>query len=538
MPPAARPLHAPPGAWTDVQVVATCSPLYGRGVLRVAELMGSLSLATDLADGFALEKCMRTAVLATRLARAEAAADDEVRLCFWASLLRFTGCTAFAHEEGKHFAAGDDLSLRKTLALVDFGRPLDFIGRALRDIAPAAPLGARVKAVATLLGTPSAPRMHAHAQCEAGISFAMTIGMPDVAEVLRFRDERWDGRGPRAVASEAGLPFAARVADVADVAELFTWNFGAAAAVDELGRRRGGSLDPRLVDRFVADAPELCRDVFDTGAWDAFLAAEPEPHLVADPDDEVRYLEGFARVADVASVFTLGHSRRVADVVKAAAAAAGLDAAGQRLAEKAALAHDLGRVAVPVGIWEKRAALTPFERERIRTHSHHTEAILRLAPALHEVSDVASAAHERGAGAGYHRRLRADDVPPAARLLAAADVFVALESDRPQRPRLARPALEAELRGMVAEGQLDRRAVDAVLGGGAAPRRRRAQDLTEREIEVVRLVAIGRTNPEIGGLLGISPRTAQRHVMNVYQKLGLESRAGLALYALDHDLLD
>jgi hypothetical protein len=49
--------------------------------------------------------------------------------------------------------------------------------------------------------------------------------------------------------------------------------------------------------------------------------------------------------------------------------------------------------------------------------------------------------------------------------------------------------------------------------------------------------AIGRTNKEIGQLLGMSPRTAQRHVMNVYDKLGLESRAGLALYAVERDLL-
>ena len=62
--------------------------------------------------------------------------------------------------------------------------------------------------------------------------------------------------------------------------------------------------------------------------------------------------------------------------------------------------------------------------------------------------------------------------------------------------------------------------------------------LTDREVEVIRLVAIGRTNKEIGGLLGMSPRTAQKHVMNVYAKLGLESRAGLALFAVEHDLLD
>lgn len=61
--------------------------------------------------------------------------------------------------------------------------------------------------------------------------------------------------------------------------------------------------------------------------------------------------------------------------------------------------------------------------------------------------------------------------------------------------------------------------------------------MTRRQL-ALSWVAVGRTNKEIGALLSISPRTAQRHVMNVYDKLGLESRAGLALYAIEHGLLD
>ena len=94
---------------------------------------------------------------------------------------------------------------------------------------------------------------------------------------------------------------------------------------------------------------------------------------------------------------------------------------------------------------------------------------------------------------------------------------------------------------MVADGALDCRAVQAVLEArGAARARKRAwpAGLSDREVAVVRLVAVGRTNREIGRLLGMSPRTAQKHVMNVYDKVGLESRAGLALYAIEHGLLE
>jgi DNA-binding NarL/FixJ family response regulator len=62
--------------------------------------------------------------------------------------------------------------------------------------------------------------------------------------------------------------------------------------------------------------------------------------------------------------------------------------------------------------------------------------------------------------------------------------------------------------------------------------------LSEREIEVVRLVARGLSNPEIGRQLVISRRTAEHHVQHVYRKLGVSSRAAVALFALEHGLIE
>jgi putative nucleotidyltransferase with HDIG domain len=510
-------------------------------MLRIAELLGALSLATDMADGFALEKSLRTAVLASRLARRTGCDLPTQRTTFWASLLRFVGCTGFAHEEGRHYSAGDDIGLRRALAMVDFGRPSTFVRRAVGNIARHAPLGARAAALGRLLGT-GAPRRHAHAQCEAGVAFARTVGMPDVEVVLALRDERWDGGGPRRAAAEEALPLASRIADLADTAELFAWNHGPEQAVDELQRRRGGQLDPALIDAFVRDPDPLWSGLFGPSVWDLFLEAEPAPHRVAADDADVtRCLLAFSRFADLGSVYTLGHSAQVADLAQRAAAALGLPDADRALARQAGYVHDLGRVAIPNGIWEKPGPFTPYERERVRSHTQHTETALRLAPGLAALAEVGAAAHERGAGAGYHRRLHIGGQPAVARLIAAADVCVALRSDRPHRPALTAPAAERELRAMVREGALDGAAVNAVLEAAGHPARARPaapRGLTDREVEVVRLVAIGRTNPEIGRLLGISARTAQKHVMNVYAKLGLESRAGLALFAMEHHLLD
>jgi DNA-binding NarL/FixJ family response regulator len=89
---------------------------------------------------------------------------------------------------------------------------------------------------------------------------------------------------------------------------------------------------------------------------------------------------------------------------------------------------------------------------------------------------------------------------------------------------------------------LDGECVAAVLesAGQARPRSRdlRPAGLSEREIEVLRLVAVGHSNPDIARKLVISRRTAEHHVQHIYAKLGVRSRAAVALFAMEHDLVE
>src|SRR6185369_10096740 len=98
----------------------------------------------------------------------------------------------------------------------------------------------------------------------------------------------------------------------------------------------------------------------------------------------------------------------------------------------------------------------------------------------------------------------------------------------------------AELRSEVRAGRLDAEAADAVLGaiGHRVPRRREGPaGLTAREVEVLRLVAQGLSNKEIGARLVISPKTAGNHVEHIYAKIGASSRAAASLFAMRHGLL-
>jgi DNA-binding NarL/FixJ family response regulator len=97
-----------------------------------------------------------------------------------------------------------------------------------------------------------------------------------------------------------------------------------------------------------------------------------------------------------------------------------------------------------------------------------------------------------------------------------------------------------ELRAAARSGRLDPDAAKAVIeaAGQRTGRRRdlRPAGLTDREIEVLRLVARACANREIAEQLYISRRTAEHHVQHVYAKIGVSSRSGAALFALEHDL--
>ena len=150
--------------------------------------------------------------------------------------------------------------------------------------------------------------------------------------------------------------------------------------------------------------------------------------------------------------------------------------------------------------------------------------------------------HERLDGSGYHRAAQAREIPVAVRILAAADAYQAMGQERPHRPALQPDAAADNLRADVDGGRLDRDAVTAVLDAGGHPITRTREalpaGLSEREVEVLRLVARGLTNRQIGEQFTISPRTAEHHVQHIYTKLGVSSRAAAAVFAMEHDLLD
>src|SRR5439155_13921399 len=178
---------------------------------------------------------------------------------------------------------------------------------------------------------------------------------------------------------------------------------------------------------------------------------------------------------------------------------------------RTALVHDLGRVFVPNGIWDKPSRLTEGEWERVRLHPYYSERILGRLQALRPVATLAGMHHERVDGSGYHRGSPRGEIPPSARVLAAADAYQAMTQPRAYRPPLEPARAAEELEAMASSGRLDRDAVSGVLvaAGHAVTPARTAwpAGLTDREVEVLRVICRGGTKKQVASMRSI-PRSA------------------------------
>jgi DNA-binding NarL/FixJ family response regulator len=113
--------------------------------------------------------------------------------------------------------------------------------------------------------------------------------------------------------------------------------------------------------------------------------------------------------------------------------------------------------------------------------------------------------------------------------------------ERPHRPALEPEQIATELRAAARAGHLDGEFVECVLtAAGHQPRRRREHvaGLTARELEVLRLIAHGRSTKDVAAELVITPKTADSHIQHIYAKLGVSTRAAATVFAMQHGLLE
>src|SRR6516225_3783707 len=323
----------------------------GAGQLRLVELLGAISLATDLGTGQPHFHGVRTSVLAVAVGRElgldEAAVADVQQV----ALLRFLGCTADTAQTAR-MTGGDDLAFLAAMAPVAMGAKPEMARRLVSTVGAGQPALRRAALVADALSDPGAARRSLSAHCEVAALLAGRLGAgPAVKQALAHGYERWDGAGfPDGLAGEA-VPLAVRVAVVARDAELW-WRAGPAEMTQVLRARQGHAYDPAVARACLAVAAGVLAGLDQADAWQAMLATSPGGDQIAagglDPA-----LEAVADFADLKSPWTRGHSPRAACLAAAAARQAGMAAPEVTRLRRAALVHDLGRVGVPDGIWDR-----------------------------------------------------------------------------------------------------------------------------------------------------------------------------------------
>ena len=219
--------------------------------LRLAEAVGVLSLATDLAMGQPLEHGLRTAILAVRIARAMGLSDDDQVTVFYTGVLHFAGCTAESEIDARFF--GDELSARPQMMAVAFGTRRDLVATAMRVAHPGSARPARAAAMTrSVFGGVAEFRKWAASHCDVARVLGTRMGLPgQVQQALRHLWERWDGKGMPGELQGEQIPLAVRIMQVAQDADMAWQHGGSALAGRIVAERAGSGLDPQAVSAFL-----------------------------------------------------------------------------------------------------------------------------------------------------------------------------------------------------------------------------------------------------------------------------------------------
>ena len=428
--------------------------------IALSEVIGGVSYALDVTEGERPGHAARSCLIGMRLAQ-ELGLDSATRSqLFYALLLKDAGCSANSARMAALFGADDHVAKRTSKRVNWSGKFPAFVW-AVRTVAPRGSPRARIDRLRAIKDEGQVTRALMQARCDRGAEIAYLLGFDaETAEAIRALDEHWDGHGqPRGLRGEE-IPLLGRLLCLAQTAEIFHAAGGVSAACKMARRRSGGWFDPALVEalRSIRDDAPFWRSLAqaDVSAW------EPSDRLLTADDESLdRIAYALAGVIDAKSPWTYRHSDRLSVIVVGLATTLG--AGPQELSDlrRAALVHDVGKLALSNRILDKPGTLTEAEFAKVREHPVVTRQILERVPGFRQLAPLAAAHHERLDGGGYPDGLTAGELTMPMRLLAVADVYEALTSARPYRDAMsARKALEI-VRGEVPH-RLDRAASEAL----------------------------------------------------------------------------
>lgn len=522
------------------------------GHLRVADLLGALSLAADLTIGLPAEHAIRSCYLGMCIADRLQLTPDQQAGLYYAELLMDLGCTAWTSQFAEYIMSDEIAGRRELFFYTDTSNPVEVVSWAKDYLAAGRPAHVRARQfLAFALHGKEDMREGFRNTCEVAGRFAQRLDMPDMVQTaLLSVFEQWDGGGPNGERGEM-VPLISRIVYTTSFLEAFYHIGGRTAAIHLAQQRRGKAFDPSVVDAFLSIASEqvLWEGFEQESAWTSVLSMEPPSQYRYIKEEKLEDIAlSFADFADLKSRYSTGHSRRVGDLAERVARRMRLPTAEVATVRRAALMHDLGLVAVPSFTLHKpHEQLTQIELEQLRLHPYYAERLLSRVPVLAPVVPLVAAHHERLDGRGYYRGLSGSQIPVGARIIAVADRFDELSHDTPdhlaidQEEALKRMSKEV---GQAFYPDAFEALAQVLQADPSAPLATRINrvagrpaGLTDREMEILGLLAKGLSRREIAKQLVLSEHTVRHHLEHIYGKIGVSTRVGATLFAVEHNLL-
>lgn len=510
--------------------------------VRLAELLGAFSFASDLGRGQPMGHVLRTCRITMALADKLGLTAGDRADVYYTALLVHAGCTAGAPEMAA-FLAGDELKLQKERCLCNPGNFFEVVDCLRRNVAQGQPLPARLRRMLQVMAQGEGVFKDVDAGCsEVGARIAARLGMAEATQKSLFNIcETWNGKGPHGLKG-ADIPLAGRIVNVAMILEVYFSERSLDAARDAALARKNASFDPEIVGAVVAlcDDASFWQVLGDEEPWDAVLDLEPEPRRYVDESALDSLALSFADLIDLKANDFVARSRRTAALAEAMAKRLRLSEAEVTLTRRAAMVQDVGLAAVPSMLLKANRRLTEAETEKVRLHPYYTERILSRSPLLEPIGRIAAMHHERLDGGGYFKGLQGNQIQLPARVLMAATAFLEIVEDASASDLIAP---EQAIQILSAQPGHDAGCVAALAAemGAYVPRgrgKRAATGLSEREMEVLSLISRGLSNKECADRLALSNHTVRHHLESIYDKIGVTSRAGAVLYAVDNNLLN
>jgi hypothetical protein len=285
--------------------------------IRLAELIASLSLATDLGMGQPMDHALRRCLLAVRLGEALGLRATELRAVYYVALVCSVGCTIKLQGFTPWFQ--DEIAAAAHAATLDPRQPFDDLKFVMRHVGQGYPPLRRAQKVVSAVTFGERELQRSFVAChEICRTFGEILGFePSIQQALGQMHEHWDGRGAPAGLKGEEKALASRIAHIAGDIEIFYRIGGIEAATAMVRQRAQKVYDPRIAQLFCQQAAHLLPNIEAEPIWEAVLRAEPAPQQWLNEEAFDTACQAMAYFADVKSPYTTSHSTGVAKLAAA-----------------------------------------------------------------------------------------------------------------------------------------------------------------------------------------------------------------------------